>query len=187
MTRDEDPVSPPGSGKPKTKAYLARSEDFDNTKPNFKPPTLSIFLYRVEINRVTRPGWSGVGNLDGQGHLPLDLRFLITAWGDNAEDEYRLLGKAMQTLEATPILTGPLLYEPAPLPAPPTFNPNEGVQVVHDDLSTADIFQIFDSLQSDYKLSVPYLARVVRIDTKVLPVPAPVANVIRGVVPSSTP
>jgi hypothetical protein len=186
--KDEDPVSPMGGTKPKTKAMLVRSEDFDTPRDLISTPMLTIYLYRVEVNRITRPGWSGVGYLDGQGHLPLDLHFLITPWGDNAEDEYKILGKSMQCMEQNPILTGPLLFESGGASGlPPTWGKNDAVQVVTDELAVADISQIFDSLQRDYKLSVGYLARVVRIDTSQGVMDTPVTTIVRGAVPSSTP
>jgi hypothetical protein len=46
---------------------------------------------------------------------------------------------------------------------------------------------VWDSLQADYKLSMLYLARVIRLDTHQLPVDTPVATIVRGTVPSTTP
>jgi|SRR5579883_527419 len=175
--REQDPVG----GTKITKALLVRTEDFENPRPNIKRPMLTIWLYLVEVNRVTRPGWSGVGYLDGKGHLPLDLHFLMTPWGDNAEDEYKILGKTMEALEANPILSGPLLHEDA------NWAPNEAVQIIAGDLGIDTLMQTFDSLQADYKLSVPYLSRVVRIDTKQTVVDTPVTTIVRGTTPSSTP
>jgi hypothetical protein len=73
-------------------------------------PALTIYFYRVDLNRIMRPAWAAVGHHDGVGHLPLDLHFLLTAWATDAEDELRIIGRAMEVLEATPILTGPLLH-----------------------------------------------------------------------------
>src|SRR5438105_4036133 len=94
------------------RAVLIRTDDFQpNTAGRLiTPPCISVFLYRAELNRMMRPAWSAVGSLDGQLHVPIDLHFLLTAWADNAEDELRILGRAMECVEATPILTGPLLH-----------------------------------------------------------------------------
>src|SRR3954470_5382110 len=95
-----------------TKANLVRTEDFDRTSLStiIVRPALSIFLYRVDFNKTMRAAWSGVSHLDGQPHLPLDLHFLLTPWADNAEAEGAILGRAMQALDATPIISGPLLH-----------------------------------------------------------------------------
>lgn len=160
-----------------TKAVLIRTEDLadDLAKDNIGNPALSILLYRVDFNKATRSSWSAVGHGDGRGHLALDLHYLITPWAENAEYQHMILGRALQVLEQTPMLSGPLLYEPA-LPAAYADEPQaavtDTVQLILEEVSTEALMRTFDSLPSDYRLSVPYVARVVRIDTRVgLPQP----------------
>lgn len=149
---------PPIPGR-NTSVILARTEDL-NTEvvDTITPPALSLFLYRVDFNKTMRAAWSAVGHVDGESHLPLDLHFLLTAWADNAENEYRIVGRAMQCLENTPILTGPMLD---PLT---DWTTDEAVQVCLEDLTTEDVMRTFDSLPVDYKLSIPYVARVIVIN-----------------------
>src|SRR6478672_9681214 len=81
----------------KPSAALVRTNDFDKAglaDSVIGFPGLSIFIYRVDFNKTMRAAWSSVGSLDGRGHLPLDLHFLITPWDDNAEFELQVLGKA---------------------------------------------------------------------------------------------
>ena len=110
-----------------------------------------------------RPSWSAVGSLDGHSHLPLDLHFLLTAWADNAEDEHQIIGRAMQAIETVGALSGPLLY--------PTgdWEPGEAVQLYLEDMATDDLMRTFDSLQCDFRLSVPYVARIVMISGSIVP------------------
>lgn len=150
-----------------TTAILIRTEDFktlsvsgvDETA-NIRMPAISVFCYRIDINRVTRGPWSAVANYEGRPRLPLDLYFLLTPWAENSEYELRILGRAMQCLEETPILTGPNL-DPAG-----SWDPRDSIQLTIAELSTEEVMRTFDSLPSDFKLSVPYLARVVRIDER---------------------
>jgi len=155
---------------------LVRTEDFDRKHQNqvIKPPCLTIFLYRVDFNKQVRASWSAVGSVDGRGHLPLDLHFLLTAWAADAEKELLILGRALQAMEGMPILSGPLLY------ASGGFAPNETVQVVLEEVSTEAVMRTFDSLPTDYKLSVPYVARVVRLDTLTATPSPPVLTVAGG-------
>jgi len=157
------------------KAVLIRSEDFDGvgTTSIVAPPTLSIFFYRVDFNKAMRAGWSAVGAMDGRSHLPLDLHFLITAWAANAEHELRILGRAMQCLESYPSFAGPLLVGSGWAPA-------ESVQVVMEEISTEAVMRTFDSLPHDYKLSIPYVARVVRLDGRAVPA-RDVGEVVTGI------
>jgi hypothetical protein len=164
-----------------TKAVLVGTEDFDvSATGRIKPPALSVFLYRVEPNKTTRAAWSAVGSLDGRVHLPLDLHFLLTPWAGDPEFELRILGRAMECLETTPILSGPLLATGA------TWAPNETVQLALEDLPGESIMRTFDLLPSDFKLSVSYVARVTRIDGRRVPL-LEVTGAAIGVAPSLTP
>lgn len=175
---EEEPVPTPGK---KTRAVLVRSSDFAeaNVGTAIGSPALSIFLYRVDSNKTMRAAWSGVGSLEGRSHLAVDLHFLLTPWADNAEFEQRILGRTMQCLETTPVLSGPLLHPSA------DWAPNETVQLVSDELSTEAVMRAFDSLPTDYRLSVPYIARVVRIDGRQATPDLPATTVIAGSVPTT--
>ncbi len=153
--------NPPFGPSNRVKAALVRTEEMDpeNRNGDMTLPLISLFLYRVGINAHTRAAWSSVSHQDNKIHLPLDLHYLLTPWAANAEFEYRILGQAMECLERTPILSGPLLYPSA------NWTGNESVQLCIPDMSTEDLMRTFDSLPVDYKLSVPYTARIVRIDS----------------------
>jgi hypothetical protein len=101
-----------------------------------------------------------VGSQEGRAHLPLDIYFLITPWAENADFELRILGRAMACLDASPILSGPLLD---PLGG---WQPGEAIQVCLADLTTEDLMRTFDSLPVDYQLSVLYVARVVTLSER---------------------
>jgi Pvc16 N-terminal domain len=165
-----------------TRAVLVRTDDFEDgdTSSQIKPPALSVFLYRVDFNKTMRAAWSAVGFHDGRGHLALDLHYLLTAWADNAEHEHLILGQALQCLETTPILGGPLLYPSG------GFTPNECLQLVMEEVSTEALMRTFDSLPTDYRLSVPYLARVLRIDSRQAHPDVPVTTVVAGAVPAGS-
>lgn len=161
-----------------THAVLVRTADFESTNvaTSIGSPALSIYLYRADFNKTMRASWSAVGSQDGQGHLVLDLHFLLTAWADNAEFEHRIIGRAMQVLETTPILSGPLLEGSA------NWAPTESVQLVLEEISTEAVMRTFDSLPTDYRLSIPYIARMVRIDSLSPVVTPPVTSLVTGTV-----
>jgi Pvc16 N-terminal domain len=164
-----------------TRAVLVQSQDL---APEFAPGkigqyALSILLYRVDFNKAMRAAWSSVGTADGRGHLPLDLHFLLTPWADNAEHEHLIIGRAMQAIEFSPMLSGPLFYQPE-LPDgyedEPRATPAEAVQVLLEEISTEALMRTFDSLPCDYRLTVPYVARVARIDTRETRLQPPVVD-----------
>ncbi|MEV1319963.1 DUF4255 domain-containing protein [Micromonospora arborensis] len=143
-----------------TRVQLVRTEDFDPASPTLVRPALSVLLYRVDFNKTMRASWSSVGAVDGRVYLPVDLHFLLTAWADNAAHEHQVIGRAMQILEELGALSGPLLHPDG------DWTPNEAVQLYLEDISTDDLMRTFDSLTCDFRLSIPYVARVVVVSTR---------------------
>lgn len=173
--------SPIPDGDAIVKAVLIRTDDLEEIgSPGsiIMPPALSLLLYRVDFNKTVRAGWSAVGATNGRAYLPLDLHFMITPWAANAEHELQILGRAMQCLEEHPSLTGPLLVEDG------GWAPGDSVQVVMEEIPTEAVMRTFDSLPHDYKLSVPYVARVVRLDSLAATPPPEAVTVIAGLAPS---
>jgi hypothetical protein len=132
---------------------------------------VSFLLYRIVPNGGQR---TPAGRLDAQGRrrqtqLPLDLHFLMTVWGAEASLQHAIAGWAMRMLEDTPLLPSGLLNATAP----GSFRAEEVVEVGLAELSNEDLLRIWEVLgTSMYQLSVPYLARVVRIES-LQPQPAP--------------
>lgn len=151
--------------------------DFDNRQVEFKVYTgvdfkqpmtagISLFLFRVYYNTNSR---TPAGRLQETGKrlraaLPLDLHLLLTAWAPAASLQHALLGWAMRTIEDTPVLPSGLLN--ARLPG--VFRAEESVELVLSDISTEDLFRIWETVtESNYQISVPYLARMVMIESRV--------------------
>ena len=169
----------------KTRAVVVSTDDF-NVAGNasvIKPPVLSIFLVRVEVNAVMRAPWAAVGSDDHRSHLPLDLHFLLTPWASNAEHEQRILGSAMRCLDEEPMLSGPLLDSTHGA----GFAIDEALQIVPGDLGPDGIMRIWDTLDVSYRLSVPYLVRIVRIDSHKAPAAPPALTVYAGATPGLDP
>lgn len=124
---------------------------------------LSLFLYRVTVNTIQRtplprPGPKG---RQRRPQLPLDLHFLLTPWADHASLAQAILGWTMRTIEDTAVLPAGLLNAVSD----GVFNDDETVEIVFGQLSNEEMFRIWDVLPRDYQISVPYTARIVRIDS----------------------
>lgn len=147
------------------KFKLVSSSDIasEETSASALDQTLSIFLHRVTINENFR----AAGKLqDSPGKQPvvfLDLHYLLTYWGTSAQAEQTILGWTVQQLQSFPILDSSVLT------AEGAWDPAESVQLVMADLSLEDVLRIWDALGPKYRLSVAYLARVIRIDRAVTP------------------
>lgn len=155
------------TGDPKPTAVLAGTIDFDqvNSSPTavIRYPAVSLYCYRVCVDRETRPGWSAVASVDGIPRLPLRMHFLIAAWDTVVESELEWLGLAVEVLESEPILTGPVLDTSG------DWEPGDAVHVVADDLALDSMSEAFQALTTQYRLSLPYVARVIRIQGRPMP------------------
>lgn len=167
---------------------LVHTEDFERGAGSLiQLPALSVFVYRVDVNRTMRAAWSGVGVHDSRAHTPLDMHMILTAWADNADHELAILGRTVQILEAHPTLVGPLLSRAAPAAAgQPGASAQETVQLIFEEVPAETIMRVFDLVPTKFRLSLPYLARVLRLDGLEEPAPPPVTRAITGIVPSVT-
>ncbi len=155
-----------------------RPEDFNNElefkvflSTDFAQPIaagVSVFLYRVFQDGTYRSPSGRVGPT-GQRfrpQLPLDLHFLLTAWGKEASLQHAIVGWMMRTLEDNPILPATFLNSVTP----GVFQPDETVEVTLAEIRTEDLFQMWEVLGPDgvYQLSIPYVARNVCIESRQL-------------------
>ncbi|HVN09420.1 MAG TPA: DUF4255 domain-containing protein [Patescibacteria group bacterium] len=126
---------------------------------------VSILLYRIYHDGTSRtpPGRVLPNGQRTRTKLPVELHFLLTAWAKTASLQHEIAGWMMRTLEDNPILFPALLntYKPG------VFFPEETVEISLAQLSVEDMFNIWDVIiRHVYQLSVPYVARVVRIESK---------------------
>ena len=134
---------------------------------NFLQPMdqgVSVLLYRVYHNTSYRtPPGRVVAGQRQRTKLPVDLHFLLTAWAKTASRQHEIAGWMMRVLEDNPILPASLLnaYQPD------VFQDDEGVEVLLTELATEDLFRIWEvMIQHVYQLSVPYVARMVEIESR---------------------
>lgn len=141
-----------------------RTSDFD---PGMDAG-VSLFLYRVGLSAVQRtpPARQIVAGRTRRTQLPLELYFLMTPWVKdaslNASMEQLILGWMMRTLEDTPVLSSGILNTVIP----GVFDTDETVEIVVGQLTNEEMFRIWDVLPVKYQISVPYIARIVRIDSE---------------------
>jgi hypothetical protein len=124
---------------------------------------VSLFLYRVTVNTiqrtpVPRPGPKG---RQRRPQLPLDLHFLLTPWADHSSLTQAILGWMMRTIEDMAVLPAGLLNAVTD----GVFDDDETVEIVAGQMTNEEMFRIWDVLPRDYQISIPYTARIVRIDS----------------------
>lgn len=130
--------------------------------------TVSLFLYRVTVNEQLRTSVRAVDSPDTDPPLSIDLHYLMTVWADNAPAEQTVLSWAMRELQLHPILDASTLSSDA------AWEVGEMVQLIPAELSNEELMRIWDLLLPKYRLSVSYIARVVRITDGARPPGRPV-------------
>ena len=118
--------------------------------------------------------------------LPLELCYLVTAWGARnqndvatdataAREEARLFGLILQTFYVNAEVGRSDLFE---MPGIPVWNPHDGMQISLETLPIDAHYRIWDAAEHSYRLSVTYRARVISLDTPQEPAGPPVREAI---------
>jgi hypothetical protein len=139
---------------------------------NFEAPMdegLSLYLYRVAVNAARRSLPPTVGP-DGKRYrspIPLDLYYLLSAWGKSYDTQQRLFGWAIRELENTPVIPAGVLNSAGP--EGNIFRPEETVELLCDPLPLADLINLWEALKpkSNRPLSVNYVARMIAVESQV--------------------
>ena len=155
---------------PSVKFELVSSSQVAEEDTTSLDQKVTIFLHRITINENFRSATRIQNQPNKTPVLFLDLHYLITYWGTDPQAEQTILGWTMSQLQLVPILDNSIL-SPSSI-----WDPTESIQLVPADLSLEDILRIWDALGPKYRLSVSYIARVVRIDIGSAPEPLVVAT-----------
>ena len=119
---------------------------------------VTLYLYRTIINEHVRnvpsssqPGERGVP-------LSVDLHFMLSIWADSAAAEHIICAWVMRQLHQHAIMDVSSLTEEG------GWSPDDVVHIIPAELSNEDLMRIWDAIAPYYRLSVSYIARVVRIE-----------------------
>jgi len=143
---------------------LVSSADIAKEDTTALDKTVSLYLHRITTAEFYRNVTRLQDLPSDQPVLYLDLHYLISYWdasADGAEAEQKILVWTMQQLQSNPILDTSVLSLSSTAPG---WNKADSVQLIPADLSLQDILDIWDGLGPKYRLTVGYVARVVRVD-----------------------
>ncbi|WP_330320883.1 DUF4255 domain-containing protein [Streptomyces clavifer] len=160
-------------------------------------PTVTVFLYQVTPNAAMRnndlPTRAADGTLRSRAAAPLDLHYVISAYGEETElVGQRLLGCVIRTLHEIPVLPRELIELAAERPHLAGSDLADSLQKVRFTPTVMDVDEtskLWGMLhQTPYTLSVAYQASLVVIEGREKPVPAkPVEQRTVRVVPFGAP
>lgn len=120
--------------------------------------TLSLYLYRININEHLRNRVPAISPSDARTPLTLDLHYLLTAWANTASEEQLLIGWAMRQLHSIPVL------DVSSLSPDGGWKAGDIVHWIPAEITHEDMTRIWSALIPPYRLSFAYIARVVLID-----------------------
>jgi hypothetical protein len=121
--------------------------------------TLTLFLYQITQNEHLRGRTTSADVPSARAPLAIDLHYLLTVWADNSLVEQTVMSWAMSELHMHPILDSSSLSSEA------NWNPADLVQLIPAELGNEDLSRLWGLLLPKYRLTVSYIARVIRIDT----------------------
>ena len=90
--------------------------------------------------------------------LSLDLHLLFSFWSQTASSDHLVIAWLMRQFHLQPVLDAGALNTDA------AWGPDEVVHFIPAELSNEDMMRLWDALTPSYRLSVSYIARVLRID-----------------------
>jgi len=141
---------------------------------------INLFLYMVTQNsgwhNIDLPSHNSEGARIANPKLALDLHYLLTASGSGDYQSEILLGNAMQILHNSPVLRRDKIKKALDNLPQDTLNRNEiiiskmeeqveQIKITQQNLNIEEISKLWSSFQTNYRLTVSYLATVVLIES----------------------
>jgi hypothetical protein len=119
---------------------------------------LSVWPYRVTVNEQLRNAVPPAAAGRRARPLQLDVHLLLTVWSSSAASELVVLAWVMRELHRQPVLDGSTLSDTG------GWRPGEVVQLVPAEMSVEDMMRVWEAITPTYRISAPYVARVVTLD-----------------------
>ncbi|MGA7314743.1 MAG: Pvc16 family protein [Silvibacterium sp.] len=160
-----------------SKAITNQAPDLITTGDN-ETPLINLFMYYASINPALRnldlPSMSSDRTRLSNPPLPLNLHYLITAYGSNLFDAEILLGWAMQVFHETPVVPRAVIAEAISdltLIAQPTAeeqlvatsdlaNQIEHIRITPETLTTEEIYRLWGAFLTHYRPTTSYQVSV---------------------------
>jgi hypothetical protein len=155
-----DATFPAGTAKPQCTFTLATIGGLRAGDITVNDTTVNvlILLYRANINQHLRNAGRQRDADARPVPISVDLRYLVSFWAGSAENEQLALAWTMRQLHQVPVLDSSILSREA------AWSADDVIQLIPEEISNEDLMRIWDAIEPDYRLSLSYIARVVRID-----------------------
>lgn len=122
---------------------------------------IALYLHRLTVDPTIPGGWvrsSAALPVRREPEIALRLHFLMIAFGENARVEIDLMAWGLQQMLSIGQLDIDHLSNPGY-----GWREAEVVQIATEEMETEDLLRIWDALRIGYQLTVPCVARAVRV------------------------
>lgn len=119
---------------------------------------VTLYLYRLDIDKHARNNPLPdhlKGNLKP---LSLCLYYIFIIWADTPLVENTIAAWIMSQMHQHPVLDQSILSSSG------GWQPDDQVYIVPVEMSNEDLMRMWEAMTPAYRLSLPYIARVIRID-----------------------
>lgn len=135
-------------------------------------PGLNLFLHRISLNQgwrnVDLPCRDSAGQRVGNPPLPVDLHFVLSAYGLDPLQPEKLLGHGMQAFHHHPVITRAqltsLLSQNPQLAASGLARQVDQLRIAPETITGEEASDLWSAFQAKYRLSFYYWVTVVLID-----------------------
>lgn len=128
---------------------------------------LSLILYRVDVNTTLRrtPPRTVAEGRGLRPSLPVDLRYLLSAWSAEIPTQHALLGWALRQMEDMPVLSGQLINDTLAtgVLSAGALGAEEAVELVAESLPLEAWLQLRNALGPCVGPSMTYVVRTLHI------------------------
>lgn len=128
-------------------------------RPEAAGNRITLWPYRVLVNEHQRNREFALRPGRINRPLPLDLHLLLTVWADAPGDELLLFAWALRELYRLPVIDGSVLTT-----VDAGLSDAEQIQLAAAEMTVEDMMRIWDAVTPSYRLSAPFVARVVQLD-----------------------
>ena len=121
---------------------------------------VSIWPYKVGISEHLRNREFRLPAQQLNRPLSLDVHLLVTVWSTTVHDELLLFAWTLRELDRLSLLDASVLAGGVDA----QWRPDEQVQLQPVEMSLEDLLRLWEGLAPKYRLSMPYVARVLQLD-----------------------
>jgi hypothetical protein len=122
---------------------------------------VTVWPYRVTVNEQMRNRpLEDTMRTPGRRNRPLalDVHLLISIWSGNTAAELSIFAWVMRELHREPVMDASTLSSNG------GWTADEVVQLIPAEITVEDMMRIWDAIVPAYRLTAPYVARIVQLD-----------------------